>query len=761
MDARNTSLTVKHEGSSEDQASDFSIDFDWLLGVAKRQWKIVAATVVVFVALGIAYVLTAVPLYQATANILIDRANTVVVEQLSKFGENVDDDASVLSQVELLKSSAITMGTVDRLKLDEDPVFMASDEGPLTRVRNFVRSLLNVSTWFVSDTVVNEDKERVRRYASDKVRDNMQVSRTGKSYVLALNFVSPSPELSAKIANGIAEAYLNDKLDSKYDATRRASDWLQDRIAELKQKALESDLAVQKFRTANGLVSTGTQLVSDQQLTELNSALIASQADVASKMARFDRIQQIIKDGQMDAIVTDVLASTISNDLRSKYLTASKRADQLAAILGPDHESVVRQRNEMADYKRQMFDELGRIAESYKSDVDVAKAREKSLKDSVTQATSVSAGANETMVQLRELERSSETYKNLYQSFLQKFQEAVQQQSFPVTEARIISPAVVPTTPAYPRKTLVVALFAILGAAAGSGIGMFREYRDRFFRTAEQVRDVLGLETLGTAPLISKIGKPIDKVGPEPSEREIRKSSAVMDYVLDHPLSPFAEAMRSVKIAADMVLPSASCRIIGVVSTLPGEGKSTIAVNLSELLASQGSRTVLVDADLRNPGATRAIARHAEKGLVEAIFEQASLEECLLRSKRSNLAFLPAVMKQRLPHSAELLSSAAMRHLLNRISDHADYIIVDLPPLAPVVDARAMAGSVDAFVYVTEWGRVARRMVRQTLQAEPRIYEKCLGVVLNKVDMNRMKLYQTFGSAEYYHSSYSNYYREG
>lgn len=761
MDARNTSLAVQQARSSDDQASDMSIDFDWMLGVAKRQWKIVAVTVVVFVVLGIAYVLTAVPFYQATANILIDGANTVVVEQLSKFGENVDDDAAVLSQVELLKSSAITMGTVDRLKLDENPVFMASDAGPITQAKNFVRSLLNVSTWFVSNTVVGEDKERLRRNASDKVRDNMQVSRTGKSYVLALNFVSPSPELSAKIANGIAEAYLNDKLDSKYDATRRASDWLQDRIAELRQKALESDLAVQKFRTANGLVSTGTQLVSDQQLAELNSALIASQADVASKMARFNRIQQIIKDGQMDAIVTDVLASSISNDLRSKYLAASKRADQLSAILGPDHESVVRQRNEMADYKRQMFDELRRIAESYKSDVDVATAREKSLQDSVNQATSVSAGANETMVQLRELERSAETYKNLYQSFLQKFQEAVQQQSFPVTEARIISPAVVPTTPAYPRKTLVVALFAILGAAAGSGIGMFREYRDRFFRTAEQVRDVLGLETLGTAPLISKISKPADRVGQEPSQREIRKSSAVMDYVLDHPLSPFAEAMRSVKIAADMVLPSAACKIIGVVSTLPGEGKSTVAVNLSELLASQGSRTVLIDADLRNPGATRAIARHAEKGLVEAVFEQAPLEDCLLRSKRSKLAFLPAVMKQRLPHSAELLSSAPMRHLLNRISEHADYIIIDLPPLAPVVDARAMATNVDAFVYVTEWGRVARHMVRQTLKTEPRIYEKCLGVVLNKVDMNRMKLYQTFGSAEYYHSSYATYYREG
>lgn len=758
MDARNVTVLAPNARVSERQETDFTLDLDWLLGIAKRQWKVVAASVLVFSAIGVAYVLTATPLYKASADVLIDRANSAVVNELSTIGGVVDDDASVLSQVELLRSSTISVGTVTRLKLDEDPVFMASDKSITATLKDFLRSLLNVSQWFVANTASESDRTEIRRTASEKVKGGMEIRRVGKTYALSIEFVSPSPELAARVVNGIAESYLADKLDSKYEATRRASLWLQDRIAELRDRAVESDLAVQKFRTANGLVSTGTQLVSDQQLTELNSALIAAQADVAAKRARYERIQLIISSGQMDAIVTDVLASSISNDLRSKYLTAAKRADELTAILGPDHESVIRQRNQMNDYKKQMFDELRRISESYRSDVDVAEAREKSLGESVTRATDVSAVANETKVQLRELERASENYRNLYQTFLQKYQESLQQQSFPVTDARIISPAVVPHNPAFPRKTLVLALFIILGGAAGCGLGLFREYRDRFFRTGEQVRDELGLEMLGVVPLV-----PLPKTAQAPVDNQdpgLKKSSEVYNYVIDRPLSSFAEAMRSIKFAADLALPSTRGKIIGVISTIPGEGKSTIAINLAELLASHGARSVLIDADLRNPGATRAIGQTAENGLIEVLLNKVPLRDALLTNKKTNLAFLPAVMKQRLPHSSEILSSLAMRNLLDQISADADYVIVDLPPLAPVVDARAMASNIDAFVCVTEWGGVARRMVRQTLENEPQVVEKCLGVVLNKVDMERMKLYRTFGSNEHYYSSYSSYYRE-
>jgi succinoglycan biosynthesis transport protein ExoP len=748
------------DDNNQSQSEGF-LDIEAIVAIARRQLFVVATCIVLGIIMGAVNIVTAVPLFTSNVSVLIDRGNGQLADQLSSLGSGsmIDDEASVLSQVEIFKSDTIASAVVDKLGLASDPAFMASPGSLIGNVIGIVRSVLSVSEWFVSKDARREDLAARHLAAERRLLDNLEVSRVGRTYVLDIKYTSPSPELSAKIANAFGDIYLVDKLNSKYDATRRASDWLQDRIAELRQKSLDSDLAVQKFRTANNLVSAGSVLVSDQQLSELNSALIVAQSDTAKAEARLQRIQQIIASGQSDAIVTDVLGSSISNELRQKYLDASKREAQISARLGSNHVQAVRMRSEMSEYQRLMFEELNRIAESYKSDLDVSKAREKSLLDSVAQATGVSATANETQVQLRELEREAETYKNLYQTFLQRYQEAVQQQSFPVTEARVITRANPSDVPSHPRKPLIMALFLIMGAAWGCGVGAFREIRDRFFRTGDQVRDVLHLEFLGTMPLIPSKRMPSPEGG-SPSKTEMFKTSSVSDYVIDHPLSPFAETLRSAKLAADFGLAGKDCKIIGVVSSLPGEGKSMTSINLAELLADQGNRTILIDCDLRNPGATRAAGSHVEAGLLEALLEDRDPRSLLLHNPKTGLALLPAVIKHRVPHSSELLASSAMRKVLTTLSSEADYIILDLPPLGPVVDARAIAGRVDGFIMVVEWGRTARRVVRQLLAGETEVKEKCLGVILNKVDQKKMKLYRSYGSSEYYHSQYTKYYQD-
>jgi len=747
-----------------EQAASFedTIDIDRLLSMARRQWRVVAVSATVALVLGTIYAYTAVPLYTAKARVLIDRGNSQIVDQLSAIGGVVEDEASILSQVELLKSDTIALAVVDKLNLVEDRAFNASGGSLIGTIKSGIRALLDVQGWFRSAEVNAEETALLRQKAANALIRDMAISRVGRSYVLDIAYTSPSPQLSARIAGGIADAYLTDKLDSKYDATRRAGDWLQLRIEELRQKSLDTDLAVQKFRAANGLVATDGGLISDQQLTQLNAALIVAQAETAKARARYERIQSIIENGQSDAIVTDALDSSITNNLRERYLDASKREAEIADKLGPNHTQAVRLRGEMKEYERLMFEELGRIAESYRSELDVAISRENNLTESVAQATGISATASETQVQLRELEREAETYKNLYQTFLQRYQESVQQQSFPITEARIISRATAPTVPSYPRKLMVLALSLVLGCAAGAGIGALREFRDRFFRTGEQVRDVLGQEFLGIAPIVNvRVLAPSPSDSPVPSQlRLIRPVSSVANYVIENPLSAFAETLRSTKIAADLNISDKAGRVIGVVSVLPGEGKSTVSINLAQLLANQGSKTLLIDADLRNPGATRQLGRQAQVGLLQAVLDDQPLQPLLLHDPKTGLSFLPAVVKHRVPHSSELLSSPAMSKVLMTATANYDYVVVDLPPLGPVVDARAIASKVDGFVFVVEWGKTARGIVRDTLANEPQIAKKCLGIVLNKVDSEKMKLYREYGSSEYYYSRYSAYYRD-
>ncbi|MBX4866457.1 polysaccharide biosynthesis tyrosine autokinase [Rhizobium bangladeshense] len=737
--------------------ADF-IDFDKLIAIVRRQWRIVAVCAFVFAILGVVYVLTAVPVYTAETKVLIDRSDNQMINQLAAFGQLDDDEGTVLSQVELLKSDTIAYAVVDKLKLVDDPVFTAQ-KNSLFSVAT-LKSLLNFRSWFADDVAVAPDPEMKRRWAAETVAGNIDVERVGKSYVLDVTYTSQSPDLAREIAAAIADVYLVDKLNSKYEATRRAGEWLQERIEELRQQALDTDLAVQKFRSEHGLVEAGSgTLLSEQQLSELNTQLIKAQAETAQAEAKYTRIKSIIDARQTDAIVTDVLDSSISNDLRKKYLEASKLEAEIEARLGPDHVQAVRLRAEMAEYERLMFDELNRIAESYQSELTVAQSREKSLRDSVDKATGVAATAGETQVQLRELERTRDTYKNLYQSFLARYQEAIQQQSFPITAARIITTAETPTKPSAPKRSLVIAFAMFLGCAFGSGIGAFREFRDRFFRTGDDVRDMLDVESLGVMPLIENNVEDPTLVDPG-NPRSIARGGKTTTYVEEHPLSAFAETLRSAKIAIDISASDQRCKVIGMVSSLPGEGKSTTAINFAKLLAMQGARCLLIDGDMRNPGATRAIGRHAEAGLLEAIVDNRPLKDLILLDPRTKLAFLPTVARYRVPHSSELLASRGMDQLLEIARQSFDYIIVDLPPLAPVVDARAINPKLDAVVFVIEWGKTSRKVVQSTLLSEPDLYSKCVGAILTKVDPAQMKLYRTFGSSEYYYKRYSRYYTE-
>jgi polysaccharide biosynthesis transport protein len=743
------------------------LDFDRLLAAARRQWRLVAVCGVVGLLLGIAYIMSAVPMYTASTNLLIDQGSNRIVDELSTSGGMLEDESTVLSQVELLKSDQIAGKVIDSLNLTADTVLMNTTTSLVRRAKFAAQALLDVSSWFRADEEEALDAQEQRLKALGILSDNLDVARVGRSYVLAISYTSPSPELSARIAQAYAEAYLSDQLDSKYESTRRASSWLQGRIDELRQQALQTDLAVQRFRAEKGLIAANGQLVSDQQLTELNTQLTLAQADAATAQAKKDRIESLISSGDTDAVVNDALISSTINALRGKYLEAAKREAEISGKLGRDHQQAVRLRSEMGDYRKLMFEELGRIAESYRSDLQVAQAREASVRASVDAATGISAGANETQVQLRELEREAETYRNLYQTFLQRYQEAVQQQSFPITEARVITDAQVPGGPSKPRKGLSLALALVLGLAAGSGLGAYREFRDRFFRTADQVREELDLEFLGSVPAVKstpigggkRFGKRSADLVPQ-DERHIRMTSSVSRYVLDHPMSSFAEALRSAKIASDLAVVHPRSKIIGLVSVLPGEGKSTIAINLAELLASNKAKVLLIDGDIRNPGLTRAVAKHATAGIIEAVMEERPVQDVVMTDPETGLAFIPAAVRHRVPHTADLLASSSMASLLAEASAVYDYILIDLPPLAPVVDVRAIAPRMDAFIFVVEWGETARRVVRSTLAANPQIAEKCLGVVLNKVDSEKMKLYRDFGSDEYYTSRYQSYYRQ-
>jgi capsular exopolysaccharide synthesis family protein len=470
----------------------------------------------------------------------------------------------------------------------------------------------------------------------------------------------------------------------------------------------------------------------------------------------------------LDATVSDVLTSPILTNLRQQYLDLTRREVEWAKRYGRDHAAVVSLRNRIQDIRSSTFEEMHRLAETYKSDYEIAKQRQEEIEKHLAEAVSHSRTTDTAQVRLRELESSAKSYRDLYASFLQRYTASVQQDSFPIAEARLISSASIPTSKSKPKTPLVAALALVGGIGLGLGIGLFRELMDRVFRTPAQLQAALQMPCLALVPLLKGNGLdhqvPRDKAGAafapitKFAPRTIVRDTSMHWNIVDSPMSFFAESIRSIKLAINLNAARKPNKVIGITSSLPNEGKSTIAAALAQLIAQVGGRAILVDCDLRNPSVSRSMAPEATAGLVDVISGAKSLEETIWRDATTNLALLPAVEKEPMYHISEVLAAASTNRLFDELRARFDYVIVDLPPLVPVVDVRAIAHLVDCMVLVIEWGHTKINVVQQTLSNAPNVHEAIIGTVLNKTDMGYIARYDGSGGDLYKNKYYSSYY---
>jgi succinoglycan biosynthesis transport protein ExoP len=723
--------------------------FARLISVMRRHTRLITIFCLAGVAVGIFYVVMAEPLYTASATIIIDNRQVLPIHEVSTDPTQLDTSEVVESQVEVLRSEKIGLAVVKRLNLSEDPTFVDPSKSWIGKLWVFFMDKLGAKIGSAHLLNGGDPGPKRRLMALKTLNRNLHVSRVGHTFVLQVDYTSPDPVRAAEMANAFTHAYLLEQLSSRVEAIQHGRQWLQQRAEELRQLSVDADLAVQKFRADNHLLTTKGILISEQQLNEMTTQLVNEKGATAQARARYLRIRNIIDTHQTESAVTESLGNSVINDLRTKYLDASKRKSDLERKLGPTHIAVVNLNNTMDELNTLLFQELGRIAESYRNDYEVAAAREKVLAENLKQQQSVAVASNEAQVQLRQLEQKADAYKKLYESYFQHYHEAAQQESFPMTDARVISPASQPLVPSHPRKPLVLAISLVLGAFAGGGVAILREFMDHAFRTAEQARDELGVEVLGMLPVVSPACL---------ARRASKHTPPILRYSIDEPFSAFAETLRSAKVAADLALQGRSPKIIGLVSLLPEEGKSTVAKNFASQLALTGAKTLLIDADTRKPALTRAIVGGERRQSSQSDLCMPPLAELLKDEPDSGLQILPCVYAKDHPLVAEGLSPAMLHALLQSSDRSFDYIVIDLPPIAPTVNARGMASSIDAFIFVVEWGKTSRGAVRAALAEEHSIKDKLLGIILNKVDMKKLNRYEHHGSVRYYHRHYENYY---
>lgn len=712
--------------------------------------------------LGFAYILFTPPQYTATATLLVDSSPLHALQSQSQASGHVPQDAlQVASQVDIIESDNVALAVIRKLGLANDPEFNKTGEG-----------------WFSGPSAAGSVEDRERR-ALDTLSANRNVTRIERTYVLDVSYRSHSPVIAAKVANALAEAYIDDQLDAKDQIRRRAGAWLQVRIGELREQVRSADRAVLEFKEKNNIVDFGGahnpsgpgssgRLIGEQQLFDLNSQLSAARGATGEAKARLDRIEQVRRMDIKDAAVTDILHDEVITRLRNQYLDLSARAALLSTRYGADHAAVDNIREQMAELTKNISTELGRIAATYQSDYAIAKARGEGLERELASLVSEGQTTNRDRLGLAELESSAKIYHDVYDNFFQRYMEAIQQQSFPVTDARVISFAAPPSRKSKPNNLLALIVAGTMGLIVSLGCAGFREATDGVFRTRHQVEQGLGIRCLAvipkapiaaatpTAPRPPGAARAAQRKSDQTSNPRAEQqayvfSDRLLHRAADEPFSIFAEAVRAIKVTLNIQAAMQNDKVIGLTSTLPNEGKSTVACNLATLMAAGGKRVILLDADLRNPTLAPSLDPQPTHGLMELLNGTIGLDQATGYDPDTNLTLLPFVSHDPPAHADEILLSQAFRNLIDQLRRDYDHVVVDLPPIAPVADVRAALSAIDSLIYVIEWGSTRISAVQHHLMANPDIRSRLLGAVLNKANLKTMA---SFDQPGLYHNGY-------
>lgn len=769
-------------------------------GLISRQYPVMIVTVLLCLGLAGSYLVSATKRYTGTAVLMIDsrKMQGLQTQGSTGVGDNPIDSAMVDSQVEVLKSETIASAAIKDLHLLDSPEFMRADAGLFS-------SLTELFDFFPNEKP--SDLELMRG-AIGRVQGGLTIKRLGLSYVIEIAYQSTSRELAARIANAIAENYITDSLESKYQASRRAALWLQDRLKELRAQASAAERSVANYKAKNNIVDAGGRLLTEQQLAEINSGLTEARGKRAEAEAKLQRITAILNADESDsqvilndlATVNDSMANPVIMKLRGTYLDYAAKASDWSNRYGPTHLAVVNLRNQMREIRHSILDELRRTAEAYKSDLAIANAREVASQKSLNDTIALSNDTSQAQIVLRDLESNAQSARALSDNFLQLYMVSVQQQSFPITEARVITQAAELSSPKTAPKTVLVLLAGVVGGCILAGlVAIFLEMVDRVFRTVHQVEKLLQTNCLASVPIVSfaadeavkgslgrlkgwlpfprdwrpnsrsdsrstvaagQLSRAMDG-GPaqftRTGDRQLTIDDSVARFAINSPFSRFAEAFRSIKLATDLSNFGSPHKVVAITSALPNEGKSTVSEALAQTTAQSGLRTLLVDGDIRNPSLTHRLGRSADAGLIEVVFGKVELKDALWVDPQTNLHFLPCVVASRFSNSSDLLASAQMQRFFQDMREQYDRIILDLSPLAPVIDVRATGTLADSYILVIEWAKSKVDVVERVIQETPMVRERLMGAVLNKVNVAAMSRYDTHSGGYYRNRYYSRY----
>jgi capsular exopolysaccharide synthesis family protein len=565
------------------------------------------------------------------------------------------------------------------------------------------------------------------------------------SRMVEVTFDSTDPQLAARAANALVNNYTDYNFHQKYDATRQASGFMEQQLDELKAKVEKSQQAMVDYERKNLIVDIGDkQSVVEQRLAAMSQDLTTAQSDRMQKQSLYE----LATSSEPETALT--AQDGLLQSLDEKY--ASLREEYVDAVgqYGPNFPKVKRLRDQLDEVQSMMERERKRVVTRIRNDYKAALGRERLLAAAVGQEKEEVGKLNQLSIEHNLLKREFETNQQLYASLLQHLKDATVSAGLRATNIHLVDSALVPTAPVRPRIMYNIAVSILVGLVLGISLAIIEESLDTSIKSAEDLERVLGAPTLAVIPLARASW--LRMAG----DRGQAQNGSVESIVLKQPTSSLAESYHTLRTAILLSTAPRPPQALLVTSAQPGEGKTCTSLNLAMGLAQRGVPVVLVDADMRRPGISRALALSDNGVGLSSILSGAHIVDESLRQFEAvpNLWVLPSGPQA--PNPADLLSSPAMQKLLQELRGRFEHVVLDSAPLLLVTDATILSGLVDGVVLVVESGVMARRGLLRAQKILQSAGGKILGAVLNKWDARSEGYYAYYGS--YYRGYYRSYY---
>jgi uncharacterized protein involved in exopolysaccharide biosynthesis len=675
-------------------ADDLDVGQIWRAIVARRRWILIPT---LLTCLGTAITVNLLPpRYMAETRIILQNGENFYTRPGSApENERQIDDEAVQSQVQVIMSRDLAREAIAKLNLTQNPLFNPPTESPVKRLLSVVGLGGRVGQASAEEKVL------------DIYYDRLQVFQVGRSRVVAIEFTSEDPDLAARVANTIAELYIALQQDVKQDAARSASDWLASNIESLRKRVAEAEAKVEDFRTKSGLLrgsSTSSTTLPTQQLADLSGQLAAQRAAQADAQAKAKMIRGMLSSGNILEI-PDVANNDLVRRLTEQRIVLRTQLALESRNLLPEHPRIKELTAQLSDLDNQIRLAAERVARSFETDSRLAGSRVESLMAAINTQTQVTAGANENEVRLRALELDARTEREQLESYLGKYREAQARDSRDASpaDARVVSRAVAPATPSFPKKipTIVIATLAVF-ALTSAGVLSAELLSGRATVRAEGERGAghdtapAAMHATATSAPYLTLPAPIDvefkDVGPASPPPDLTDGTA-MDVILGKLAVPAREGRG---------------RRLMVAEAATDRSSTDVARGLARHLARNG-RVVLVT--LAAPGGA-----NEELGLTDLIAERSGFADVISRETGSRLHVVGhgTQPSEVLAEDADGVGSA-----LAALDQTYDWVVCGLPAGTDPALLRVFTARTDGAVLVAREGEPEEHTVAgyQNLQS--------------------------------------------